>query len=107
MNGGKLKVEKAEEDVKKLAEEKAKKKAQHEAWVSHLYVFLPLLSIAFAVAFTAPPRRVEYDVFIILLSLAALIGGFAVYFSVKESAYKKYYEIYLKELQREGEKSVE
>jgi len=101
-----IKVEKAEEDIKKLAEEKAKEKAKHEAWIRHFQVFLPLLLLAVVVSF-ATPLGLPYDIFRLFLYVAALIGGFAVYFSVKESAYKNYYEIYLKEFQREGEKSVE
>jgi len=80
------------ESVEKLAREKAEESAKHEAWISHFITHLPFVFIACIMAVTG----VSVVLFTIVL-LTGLLISFAIYFSMKSYAYKKYYEKYLEE----------
>jgi Flp pilus assembly protein TadB len=88
----KERIRMSKESVEKLVREKAEESAKQEAWISHFLTNLPFVFIACIMAVTG----VSVVLFTIVL-LTGLLVSFAIYFSTKPYAYKKYYEKYLEE----------
>jgi len=92
-------VEKTEGDIKKLAEEKAKKKAYKEAGRISLVILTPLSILATIVALLLPGTQGP------LLTMFLLVVLFFSLFLAYNTQYQKYYKIYLEELHtKEGER---
>jgi TRAP-type C4-dicarboxylate transport system permease large subunit len=89
------------ESIEQLAREKAEKVSKEEAWTVQLVAYIPFILVACIMAATG----VSASLFMTVV-LAGLLVSFALYFSMKPYAYKKYYEEYLKEFTvlRGGEK---
>lgn len=94
----KIEREMSEEDIKRLATEKAEKAAKQEAYIAHFCIFLPMLLIAFIAALTKSPTGVP-----LALSTIGMLAGWASYYIVKKRLYKEYYQKYFLELSKSKE----
>jgi len=93
-------VEKAEEDIKKLAEEKAKKKAYTESGRIVLVILTPLSILATIVALCLPGTQGP------LLTMLLLVVLFVSLFLAYNMLYQKYYKIYLEDLNSQKRREI-
>jgi len=86
-----------EEDIEKLAEERAKELARKEASLIKYLIFLPCVAMGFVIAVTT-----QSDVLTLGVPVIGLILGYIAHYEVKESAYREHYEKELTLLRKRG-----
>lgn len=89
-----------EGNMRKLAEEKAKKLAEKEASLIKYFIFLPTVAIAILIVVLTPYREPQIAALVLGIPSLGLILGYIAYNITKSNAYTKFYEEELRKLQK-------